>query len=164
MAMFATPIDDTAQRFDAFLAYLQAQLGTRIVEGGFTPAAARSPDDLAAGCVNLMLESETGYANQRDGSARDADTGLLLVCHLEVAPEACGSSQAQKAAAVRAAELALLAEIKAAFKAANRGPNQGGVQGFSVRLNETRFSRQLEAPQGWLVITLDLTPPAQSTH
>ncbi len=160
MAMFVTPIDDTAQRFDAFLAYLAAQLPARIVEGGFTPFTARAEADLAAGCVNLMLESETGYANQRDGSARDADTVLLLICHLKVDESACGSTQAEKAAAVRTAELALLAEFKAAFKAAN----QGGVQGFSVRLNDTRFSRQLEAPLGWLVITLDLTPPAPSTH
>jgi len=160
MAMFATPVDDTAARFDAFAAYLAAQLPARIVEGGFTPYAQRSADDLLAGCINLVLEQEAGYANRRDGAVVDADTGLLLICHLKVDEAACGTSQAEKAAAVRTAELALLAELKAAVKAANRG----GVQGFSAALRETRFSRQLEAPLGWLVIALDLVPPVQSTH
>lgn len=155
MSMLADPIDDTAERLAAFEAALPDALPDRIIDSGFTPAGLRSSAELAKGCINVVIAREYDYGEAFGLIASDGVTELLLICHLQVDElESC--SRSALATAVRAAELALLAEIKSLC----RTP----VAGQSLRLESCELSRQLEAPMGWLVATVTLRPPAASTN
>ncbi|MCB1788328.1 MAG: hypothetical protein KDJ33_18880 [Gammaproteobacteria bacterium] len=155
MGMFAEPVDDTAARVAAFEASLASVLSSRVVSPGFTPAGMRSTDDLQAGVVNVVLAREFDYGRAFGLTAIDAGTEVLLICHLQVdEDESCG--RGELSTAVRAAELALLAEIKTFCRTK--------IDGIEVLLNSVEFSRQLEAPMGWLVATVEMRPPAASTN
>lgn len=156
MGMFTLPIDDTAARLAAFEASLVTALPTRVVEPGFTPAALRSADDLTAGVVNVVVASEQDYGRGFGSTAINQTTEVLLICHLQVDELANCASRSALTTAVRTAELALLAEIKAFC----RTP----IAGLEVLLQSVELSRQLEAPFGWLVATVEMRPPLASTN
>lgn len=156
MGMLSIPVEDTAERLTAFETVLAAALPTRVVSPGFAPAGARSAADLAAGVVNVVAAQEGEYDQGLGGTAQNATTQVLLICHLQVDASDDCANPLSLAEVVRAAELALLAEIKTFC----RTP----IDGMDVLLAEVQFSRQLEAPFGWLVATLEIRPPVASTH
>ena len=156
MPMLPTVIENTGDRFAAFQAALTAALTTRQVFPGFMPSSARNQAELNAGVVNIVLRDEKDYGQGRGQTARSGTTGLTLICHLQVAqPDGC--DRAALSNDVRAAELALLEEIKTFCRS-------NPVPGLEVLLTETQFSRQLEAPMGWLVMDIELRPPLAATH
>lgn len=156
MGMFAAEIHDTAARIAAFESALATALPTRTVAAGFAPSGNRTQAELQAGVVNVVLSYEDDYGRGLGRTAQGQATRVDLICHLQASTPA-GCDQSTQSAAVRAAELALLAEIKAFCRS-------NPVPGLEVLLRETQFSRQLEAPMGWLVASIDLLPPVAATH
>lgn len=144
-------IDDIPGKLAALQASLAADLTTRHIYRGCEPYTDRTAGELADGVLNILLDRENDYSTVQGMEAQEGTLSVLLIGYISVDENTAGKPQLQDA------EAAFAEEIKGWVKAP-------GIVGFDVQMRDVRFSRQLEHPYGWIIVSLDLGPPRSNIH
>jgi hypothetical protein len=134
-------IDD---RTAAIVASMTAALASRIVKRSLLHFDGHEPGEIEAGVVMAISDGESEYSTKLGMTALEPKHGLLLVCHLKV-------DETSPKLAIELAEMALIEEIKSWVRA--------GVSGMAFEIEDTKHSRQLEHPYGWVVVKINAIPP-----
>lgn len=126
---------------------LAAKLTTRVVGRSFMPVVADCPaDELRAGKLCVVADEGAGFATHR---GREADLGVLdfvVIGYVLV-------DEDLPPAAVEQAELALLQDVLDWVADPGAVRPRNGVYPQAVK-----FSRQLEAPYGWVAMHMQTQP------
>ncbi len=150
MSMLPTKLERIDDKISALQTALIATLpSTRQIDLGFIPYTDRTPDELYAGCWNIVAAGEGDYHNGMGMAAKEGTLQVQLVGHIAVEDDAVRASLQQ-------AEIDMAEEIKAFVRL--------GLIGMTLVLERIEQSRLLEHPYGWVVAFLDVRPPAQNTY
>ena len=131
-----------AERMAALQAALATAMPTRVVVRDLKDFADRQKADVAAGVFTLISKGERGYRNYNGREAMDGRHSILLVGQIELGEDAAPS-------AVEDAEFAMVEEVKGFVRALPASLCSLTMSGFQQ-------SGQLDAPYGWVAITLEM--------
>lgn len=131
-----------AERMAALKTALAAAMPTRVVTRDLKDFADRPKADVAAGVFTLISKGERGYRNYNGREAMDGRHSMLLVGQIALGEDAAPS-------AVEDAEFAMIEEVKGFVRALPASLCSLTMTGFQQ-------SGQLDAPYGWVAITLEV--------
>ena len=131
-----------AARMAALKTELVTAMPTRVVTRKLKDFADRPKADIAAGVFTLISKGERGYRNYNGREAMDGRHSMLLVGQIELGEDADGE-------AVEDAEFAMVEEVKAFVRALP-------AELCSLVMTGFQQSGQLDAPYGWVAITLEM--------
>jgi hypothetical protein len=131
-----------AERMAALKTAMETAMPTRVVTRKLKDFADRPKPDIAAGVFTLISKGERGYQNYNGREAMDGRHSMLLVGQIELAEDTDGD-------AVEDAEFAMIEEVKGFVRALPSGLCSLVMTGFQQ-------SGQLDAPYGWVAITLEM--------
>lgn len=136
-------------RLNAFETALKAALPTRIIKRELMHFDKHTAAEISAGVLMLVSKGEGSYSQVPGMVAKEGTLYLTLIGHLKLAETNTGQE-------LETAEINFIEEIKAALRI--------NVPGMSLKLNNIDQSAQLDFPYGWLVASVDVTPPQQNTY
>ncbi|MDP3425487.1 MAG: hypothetical protein Q8S32_17235 [Burkholderiaceae bacterium] len=131
-----------AARMAALQSALADAMPARVVTRKLQDFADRPKADIAAGVFTLISKGERGYQNYNGREAMDGRHSMLLVGQVELGEDADGE-------AVEDAEFAMIEEVKGFVRALPASLCSLTMTGFQQ-------SGQLDAPYGWVAITLEM--------
>lgn len=126
-------------------ASLQAMYPARIVKRGMQDPAQLGDTALRQGVVTLVAESTTGWTEYAGGEAQHGTLRFAAVAYVMAADAPADTL----ALAVEQAEAQIEAELLAWCATVKPAPLD------AVYPREVQYSRGLEAPVGWLVMSLE---------